>query len=664
MNAQIKALLGKEWIKLRRGIWLIPLLLGVAAIDALLTLNTIERVHGAFGLWTTLVAKEPMFFKFYVLIALCAIIIGLLQAWPETQNKRIRLLFHMPTEPERIVGVMIATGLALVGLTSLIAHGLLVATMMHFNLPADIIIPVLLTVAQWSVLSVALYLGIISISAPVRFPVSLMGLAAFLIALELMLKTPGYARMAPSLWRYALFAAGFVPLVFFSYLPLMGEPGKHRLYSVCRAASLLLVTVALCAVLPDLYWRICMPDRVGERLYYSPVEKQFVISSSYTQRVPGPQGSAGPVITLEDGTVLDLKQRALALPVLHAEDLIKWKMFPDTIAGKVVTLHQAKYGWQFMRFKPRDWNVSAPMLHMMLESRPHGAKLEMPDDLFRLGSGESSIEFIDPETGAVRTKKSEQFTTAMMDAGFEFPVQAFGGNPDTRKEYDEGYLFVDARGGVFKLQMVEGRPVCINSGQRIEEPVRGVFVSESRRREMVGYIVSDSGVYSVMQSDLSLRQWPLNEFDADSSHFYLWADPLCKVIVSGNFAQPELGLSGVAMDPDFTVKRTYDRPMHDADVNALDLRKTIASALFPVRIVQHSPITSYVTMDFEYAAKPLVALASGVVCTLLMVFGFRAAGRRVRLWDCVLVAAFGPVALLVATVATFREISFRNLLRR
>lgn len=650
MKKHLHSLLAKEWIKIRRGIWIIPLLLGYAAIDSALTLNTIDRIHGAFGLWETLAAKEPQFFNTYRVVIACGVLLGFLQAWPECQGKRLRLLFHMPVQPERIVSVTVFSGLILMVLVNAIALGLLAATMSAFHMPSEMIVPVLLSVIPWSLLSLAAYMGIVAFFGSKGLILKGLVFAACYVAFSMLWGMPGYGLLAPSLWKYALFTAGFLPLVFFIFLRVMGEPESKTLYTVSRGASLLLFTVAMCVVLPDLYWRVSMPQRTFQTLFYSSVEDQFVIMRRYSDKVVGSSRPAGTVYTLEDGTTLNRRDAALALPTHFADNLIKWNIFPESINGVHVSPHQAKYGSQFARFMPRDWNKPPHMLNIMLEANPHGAKLEMPEDIFRIRHNGKGIEFIRPDDGSIDAEKSKLFTAALTDAGFIYPVKVHGGNPTTRKDYDGGYLFIDSEGGVFQLQMINGKPHCVRGKDKVKGNPRAVTVSEHRRKEMIGFIVADTSIYAVMQNDLSLREIPVPDFDADASQFRLWADPLNKYIVSGSFDAPEAGMTGVAMTVDFEKTRSFSQPMLESDRDALERCKTIASALFPVRIVQFTPKTKFVGMNVQYADKPYVAMASGLLFALCMVIGFRMLGWRFRPWDCLLVVVFGPVGLLTVVL--------------
>lgn len=68
------------------------------------------------------------------------------------------------------------------------------------------------------------------------------------------------------------------------------------------------------------------------------------------------------------------------------------------------------------------------------------------------------------ETNRVNEEKSERFTQVLSEKGFESPVRYVAGNPTTRKEYDEGYLLIDAGYRVFHVKRLRDRPFVRNTG--------------------------------------------------------------------------------------------------------------------------------------------------------------------------------------------------------
>ena len=662
MNAQTRSLLEKEWIKIRRGIWIIPLLLAYAVADSHLVLNTIKRMHGPLGLWATILGKEPTFFSSYLLLVPCGILLAALQAWPECQGKRLRLLFHTPTAPGRILSVMLGTGTSVLMLFNLLALAALTVSMRAHHFPPDVITPVLLTVAQWCVLSFAAYFTTMAFFGSTGLPMKLIALAGGYAAYTLLADVRGYGLYARSLPVYIAFALAFVPLAYFAFLRFMGDRATTR-FELLRAASLLIVSFCLCALLPVNYWRVAMPERVRQSMHYSPVLGEFVLTSTVLGKAIGPLGAGSTLNTRENGTELTRLEHAQALPFLYAEDLMKWNAFPPEVAGMAMTAQQAKYGWQFLRFRANDWNRPVPMLHMLLESSPEGARLQMAPDLMRLASGGMGLEFIRPEDGQIDEEKSRLFTQALSQAGFAFPVTALGGNPDPRKDYDLGYFLADSGNTLFQLQMVRGEPRCVNTEQNIPGTVRSIIVQEHRRREWSAFVVTDADLYALETHSGQLRRFPLEDFNANTSRLTLWSDMVSKSAILANMALPDSGEHGIGMTPGYEVAHTFTRPPNPDDLAAMEQRRMLASFLFPLQVGQHIPGSAYVHLGVKRADNPALGLASCLLSLLLVVLMRRMSRKPSRPGDWVLAAIFGPVGLLVIAMAD-AHISLPVLTRR
>jgi len=647
MHPPLHALLLKERIKLRLGVWLLPLLLLYAAADSFLILKAIQRSHGSFGLILTLLSKEPMFFGGFRVLFLAGALLAFLQIWPEVQGKRLRLLFHTPVHPEGLAGMTLTCGLGLMLLTNLGAHLALAGNLLIFRVPVDIITPVLLTLATWSLLSLVCYLGTAAFFYHDGLVVRGFVLLSCFAMYGFMGRPTGYGLQAPSLGSHALLVLLFLALVFFACLRFMSAPDQRLGYRWARAASLLLFILSLCAVLPNLYWRMAAPKLVRHKLFYSPVHEQFVISKQFPDKVVGPVGTDRSRIELEDGTPLSRRQMFFALPTLHADSLLKWNAFPDTIQGLRLTPEQARNSWQYLTFHPRDWNAPEPRLHLLLESEPEGAKLELPTDFFRLTAARHELEFIVPQAGRIDREKSRRFTAALREAGFEYPVQALAGNPDPRKDYDEGYLLVDARNRLFQLKMVHGAPVCRPGGILEAGPVRGLVVAESRRREMLGFVITEGKVYAVMQKDLALHPIPVAGFDADGTSFTLWADAIGKYVISQDARDNYGGSLGRAMTPDFAIHREYAQPLEPDDIRALRRREQFASLLLPWRLTQQDGTRTFDHLRLEPPRFVGLAAGGNLFCLLLLVALGRWKRTSLHYWECGLVGVFGAPALAV-----------------
>ncbi len=110
----IKALLYKEWIKLRWVFWLV--LTGSLLVEAYLFIRVGRsfRIAGAEHIWDVVINRNQFLFadiRFWPLVAGCAL--ALMQFIPEVSMKRLKLTLHLPLNETRIIFTMLAFGIIL-----------------------------------------------------------------------------------------------------------------------------------------------------------------------------------------------------------------------------------------------------------------------------------------------------------------------------------------------------------------------------------------------------------------------------------------------------------------------------------------------------------------------------------------------------------------------
>ena len=160
VRSMLRALLEKEWIKLR-----LPVLalLGIAVIsilNAAIVLRYQMETLGAPDLWNSLIVKQRIFYaRHLVFPSLCGIAIGLFQWFPETRKRRLRLLLHLPL-PEQIsipfvVGCGIFFTLMVAGL-----HLLGMAMVFGMRFPFAVVESLVWTFAPRFLSGVVLYCGV------------------------------------------------------------------------------------------------------------------------------------------------------------------------------------------------------------------------------------------------------------------------------------------------------------------------------------------------------------------------------------------------------------------------------------------------------------------------------------------------------------------------
>lgn len=642
---QLRSLISKERIKLRSGIWILPLLLLYAAADALLALHSMHRAYGSFGLWETIVFRQPPFFGRYFLVVVCAVLIGFLQAWPESQGKRLRLLYHTPVEPVSAIGVMLVTGTVLLLLVNAAATALFLGTMQLFHFPREIVYPAYLTVLPWILLSFAAYYSSVAFFSSGSPGVKLLVGAALYPIWKMLGARSAYGLYEHSLWIYAVVAFLFVFVAFYAILHYMRHAVRGRMFPVSRMIVIILAICGLGSVLLALYWKIAMPADPHSSMHFSPVYRQFVLGDFPASQGSAPDGE--PRYRLENGTTLSREQYRAALPFLYVRDLVKWEMFPESIGGVAISALEAERAWQFVRLSSFDWNCPSPMLHMLLESNPEGARLQKPGDFFRISDGGYGIGFITPHDGNNDRRKSRAFTEALGKAGFIYPVQAVGGNPDVRKRYDAGYFLADARGSLFQMRMVDGKPSCRRLDGAIDGAVRHIHVKEHHREEYYGFVVTDSSLYAVMQKEGVLKNMPVGRFSADDVALALWSDILFTSVSMEPAERYNAGRSGIAMTPDLRILHRFMQPTDAAYLESVRVLKTFAAFLFPVQIVQELPGSSFRHLQVRFAEPVPAALSGSVFALVLSALISRLGLRRRRVSDYALVAVFGLTALLV-----------------
>lgn len=198
-----------------------------------------------------------------------------------------------------------------------------------------------------------------------------------------------------------------------------------------------------------------------------------------------------------NGNTFTEEQFDSILPAFYVRQLVTDERFPDSIAGVAVTPRLIQTENFSFRLSPST--IAAPQigLYPLLESMSGRVDLKMPEDVFRIT--DSGIEFIVMKQNAVDEQKSLRFTEAMKRKGFRFPATDISGNPTARKEYDEGYVILDADRKLFHLKQVKGRPYC----RAIELPEgmtpEKVIITEFTGRHSLAFIVDTEHKFWVVR---------------------------------------------------------------------------------------------------------------------------------------------------------------------
>jgi hypothetical protein len=155
----IKAILYKEWIKLR---WAVIVIAGLTVLSLAYSIGMINyyiEFQGAFSNWMyvigkSLLLKNIVFVK--VLPLITGLVFALIQFVPEMNNKRMRLSYHLPISEKKLL--LSSVGIGYVFLLAEIVF-LFVGLWMvvSINYPAEIVQKVLISTVPWFLGGSAMY---------------------------------------------------------------------------------------------------------------------------------------------------------------------------------------------------------------------------------------------------------------------------------------------------------------------------------------------------------------------------------------------------------------------------------------------------------------------------------------------------------------------------
>ena len=252
------------------------------------------------------------------------------------------------------------------------------------------------------------------------------------------------------------------------------------------------------------------------------------------------------------------------LPMFYMRQLVADERFPDTLFGVPVSPREVQNTSFNFRMRPLAVNAPQTGIYFLLESMPKRVELEMPDDAFRFTH--AGIEFITMETNTVDAEKSARFTRMLTQKGFSFPPRLVSGNPTTMKDYDNGYLLLDARGRLFHLKQTAGQPyvkaLTLPEGVKAEH----VFLTEFRDRKALGFLTDAEHRLYVVRADGSVVRTGLPVYDPERDdltiigNMFDWTVKVASRGVTHYYA---------LRADDYALLKTYDVPTDSGEIFGL-----------------------------------------------------------------------------------------------
>ncbi len=250
---------------------------------------------------------------------------------------------------------------------------------------------------------------------------------------------------------------------------------------------------------------------------YSPIKKDFIM------RVTDESGK----YTHKDtkGNYYSQNEADALMPFFFSRQLLADGRWPEEIQGKAYTVRDAQMATFFFQHGASDINKPEIGLYQMLESRSGRVSLESPTDVFRIT--QSGVEFIDIETNVLLEDKSKRFTKMLNDKGFVFPAKTLHGEPNIKKDYDEGYLILDNEGKLFHVKQVGGRPyvkaIAVPNGLEIQQ----LFITEFKDQYTLGFATcQNEKLHVITRSDYKFHTIDVDGFNAKEAALFVMGTPV------------------------------------------------------------------------------------------------------------------------------------------
>ncbi|MDY0362576.1 MAG: hypothetical protein RBR08_14080 [Desulforegulaceae bacterium] len=159
-----KALFYKEWIKLKAALFLLIIITLITYLVFYINLKTLIKVQDAYTIWYFASVKGAIFYDIVkYLIPFSGFIIGIAQFFPETMQRKLRLLFHLPIDHNKSLGFMALIGCFFLFFLILINYFLLIF-ILKIYFPFVILQSAFITSLPWFISGFAAYFGIILVS--------------------------------------------------------------------------------------------------------------------------------------------------------------------------------------------------------------------------------------------------------------------------------------------------------------------------------------------------------------------------------------------------------------------------------------------------------------------------------------------------------------------
>ncbi|MFI3262003.1 MAG: DUF4857 domain-containing protein [Rikenellaceae bacterium] len=394
---------------------------------------------------------------------------------------------------------------------------------------------------------------------------------------------------------------------------------------------ILLTTFAMMFVLPPLVRKATVSNDKYPFVYYSSQLKELCLIDYSNKETPMESVSGQKYSTTEFDSLV---------PLLNYRQLMSDGRLPDSICGVSAEPRNLMLNSVVLRYEPKEMLKPTTGIYAMLETMPTRVGLKQPTDLFRI---HDKIEFIDAATNTIDYKKSELFQKEMLKRGYQFPTQLAKGDANTRKSYDEGYFCLDAKGDLYHVKMVNGRPFVKNTEASKEIDIAYFATYNPASKRFYGYMLSKQGEMFILESD---EQGGYRTLKLDIGIVDIENE---KVQIMGNILYWTISITNnnerrfVALRSDdlsSVASYTIDR-----EQNAWD---AISKYVLPFSLSFEDENSEYIYPRISFAG--VGALCVSIFLALLSLFIWRREQLKTRIFSALLIAISGVAGLIAVAI--------------
>ncbi len=401
--------------------------------------------------------------------------------------------------------------------------------------------------------------------------------------------------------------------------------------------SMLALIIFLLAVWLPMAKDLLFAYRFGKtQLFYSPVIERFV----YTELL----GEGHQFIYRDqDGVDYSREEFEALIPFIYYKNMELWGRLPLLLAGQAFDKASIVAERQVMELKPQELPGYAPRIQLfpLLESNPGRSRLRFPEDIMRPAE---QLEFINSDANQLDPELTKTFTQALTDRGFQFPVRATFGRVSILKPFDAGYFLLDSVGALFHLKRLDGAPQIASVPLPEGLAVRHVKITENKRREVLGLLLSEDGrLFLMAERGYALTPLNLPGYQANDMALKILFNPLYRTAIYSD----QKDIHAVVMDRDLRPIDRYSRRMAMANPRLID---QVWEMLVPFSLELRDPDSRYLGLGPRFhglSAGVGVALALILALWVLRLRGIRPTRARMDLLLVVLGGLYALLALLL-----------------